>query len=164
MKVIEYMKYDHIWFIQHNKYILKFVALLKDLKFKNANNTFHLLLLRITNWPTLSMLMPLSEFITFYVFHWVCLSLVFSLAQMAWSQQEFITLEEMLLLSCGYKHPWVDPLGTTSRNDKISEIIKIMFLNFFIINVFIIIDLFFLMFIHCILEYMILNVHWNRKM
>jgi hypothetical protein len=33
MKVIEYMKYDHIWFILYNKYTLKFVALLKALKF-----------------------------------------------------------------------------------------------------------------------------------
>jgi hypothetical protein len=40
-KVIEYIKYDHIWFIQYSKYILKFVALLKALKFKNANSTFH---------------------------------------------------------------------------------------------------------------------------
>jgi hypothetical protein len=44
MKVIEYMKYDHIWFIWYNKYIPKFVTLLKALKFKNANFTFHILL------------------------------------------------------------------------------------------------------------------------
>jgi hypothetical protein len=45
MKVIEYMKYEHIWFIWYNKYILKFVILLKALKFKNTNSTFHLFLL-----------------------------------------------------------------------------------------------------------------------
>jgi len=45
MKVIKYMKYDHKWFIQYNKYILKFVALLKALKFKKTNSTFHLFLL-----------------------------------------------------------------------------------------------------------------------
>jgi hypothetical protein len=45
MKTIEYIKYDHIWFIKYSKYILKFVALLKALKFKNANSTFHLFIL-----------------------------------------------------------------------------------------------------------------------
>jgi hypothetical protein len=44
VKVIKYIKYDHIWLILYNKYILKFVALLKALKFKNANFTFYLLL------------------------------------------------------------------------------------------------------------------------
>jgi hypothetical protein len=45
MQIIEYMKYDHIWFMQDNKYVLKFIALLKALKFKNANSTCYLLLL-----------------------------------------------------------------------------------------------------------------------
>jgi len=45
MKVIKYMKYDNIWFIWYNKYIKKNLALLKALKFKNVNSTFHLFLL-----------------------------------------------------------------------------------------------------------------------
>jgi hypothetical protein len=45
MKLIKYMKCDHIWFIQYSKYIQKFVAFLKALKLKNANSNFHLLLL-----------------------------------------------------------------------------------------------------------------------
>jgi hypothetical protein len=45
MKAIKYMKYDHIWFIQYDKYIFKKLTLLKALKLKNANFSFHLFLL-----------------------------------------------------------------------------------------------------------------------
>jgi hypothetical protein len=61
MKVIEHMKYGHIWFFYNSKYILKFIAFLKALKFKKENFILHLLLFfltRITNWPTLTCLCP----------------------------------------------------------------------------------------------------------
>jgi hypothetical protein len=61
----------------------------------------------------------------------------------------------------GWKHDWVNPLGTTSRNGQETKIHQTIFLGLFLKN-FIIINYVFLMFIYCMPKYMPWSFHYNH--
>jgi hypothetical protein len=79
IKAIKYINYDHVWFIQYNKYIKKKLTLLKALKFKNATLffTYFYFLSKDHQFAYFNMFMPLAKLNTCVVS--ICDPIIFNI-------------------------------------------------------------------------------------